>query len=545
MGNLLNRFSLMSLTIAALLPACAPSQLESKHTVQSASTLKLEPAISHQEAISKDPALSELLSDDRNELSVSKIIEPSMGLEEAVQYGHKFDGIPVIGSRVIVERQASVDKGLNVAPLKSEENWNVTNRVSKFDLDSSPKLSVEDALESVQSKFEGRPLLSEPTLKILPSKEGSARLVYIIKLGGVENEDGKVGGASYWVDAHTGDLIAEIPHELHADVTNIVKVTNSDKYCHYVPLLGYTKEGDAVYDNPMVTDISRCSYAMAQAAGSKSIKVWKGRADADVKRAFDNAKKVLGYYASQFNRKSYDNKNSPLTSLVHVGKSWGNAFWNSEQNYMAYGDGDVTRGQKSMTLSADVAGHEMTHAVIGSTANLIYMQESGALNEAIADFFGIMISHLKSQSQNSLDPQDYRLGTDLYASKSKGIRDLARPSSLTYVNPETGKAAGYPAHVKSKYVSQKNTCGPENDMCGVHLNATIPGHALYLAAKRLGEQKVQKILYVALARYLTETSDFSDFRSGMKKSCLALGKSKVTSGSDCTKLDKEFSAVGI
>ncbi|MDA6131403.1 M4 family metallopeptidase, partial [Escherichia coli] len=36
----------------------------------------------------------------------------------------------------------------------------------------------------------------------------------------------------------------------------------------------------------------------------------------------------------------------------------------------------------------DIAGHEMTHGVIEHTANLIYENESGAINESIADILG-------------------------------------------------------------------------------------------------------------------------------------------------------------
>ena len=41
--------------------------------------------------------------------------------------------------------------------------------------------------------------------------------------------------------------------------------------------------------------------------------------------------------------------------------------------------------------SLDVAAHELTHGVTSSSSNLIYMNESGALNEAFSDIMGTRV----------------------------------------------------------------------------------------------------------------------------------------------------------
>ena len=51
----------------------------------------------------------------------------------------------------------------------------------------------------------------------------------------------------------------------------------------------------------------------------------------------------------------------------------------------------LSNGFKPLAGGLDVAGHEMTHGVIQSTANLVYQDQSGALNESMADVFGAMI----------------------------------------------------------------------------------------------------------------------------------------------------------
>lgn len=65
-----------------------------------------------------------------------------------------------------------------------------------------------------------------------------------------------------------------------------------------------------------------------------------------------------------------------------------------------YGNG----AQSFMPLARglDVAGHEMSHGVIESTANLDYEGESGAINESFADVFGVLI-----------DRDDWEVGEDV------------------------------------------------------------------------------------------------------------------------------------
>ena len=77
-----------------------------------------------------------------------------------------------------------------------------------------------------------------------------------------------------------------------------------------------------------------------------------------------------------------------MVSSAHVGRRYNNAYWNGAQ--MAYGDGD---GSSFIEFSGDldVVGHELSHGVTEATSNLIYQNESGALNEAFSDIMGTAI----------------------------------------------------------------------------------------------------------------------------------------------------------
>src|SRR5439155_997781 len=71
-----------------------------------------------------------------------------------------------------------------------------------------------------------------------------------------------------------------------------------------------------------------------------------------------------------------------------MGQNYDNAFWDGRQ--MVFGDGDGIIFN-SFTSSLDVIGHELTHGVTGSEANLTYQGQSGALNESISDVFGSLV----------------------------------------------------------------------------------------------------------------------------------------------------------
>ena len=89
-------------------------------------------------------------------------------------------------------------------------------------------------------------------------------------------------------------------------------------------------------------------------------------------------------------------KGALVKSSVHgtfdtgMGCSGENAAWIPDPfNQMVYGDGTIFGIiLKDLTLGFDVAAHEMTHAVTFSTSMLDYMNEPGALNEAMSDIIG-------------------------------------------------------------------------------------------------------------------------------------------------------------
>lgn len=229
-------------------------------------------------------------------------------------------------------------------------------------------------------------------------------------------------------------------------------------------------------------------------------------ADPAAVSAHYNLGRVFAYFLDTFNRKGIDGAGSSMISAVHVtegGKKMDNAFWSGK--LMAYGDGNTNF--KPLAQGLDVAAHEMTHGIIDATVNLEYKFQSGALNESMADVFGIMV-----------DRDDWTLGEDVvnpavYASKA--MRDMEHPH-----NGGTGaRDIGWqPAHMDE--FMQK---GLDSDNGGVHVNSGIPNRACFLIANAIGREKTEKIYYRVLeARYLNPGSQFIDMRLAALRSATDL-----------------------
>ena len=224
--------------------------------------------------------------------------------------------------------------------------------------------------------------------------------------------------------------------------------------------------------------------------------------DATSVSAHFNALETYKYYLNTYNRKSIDDKNMTINSISHVtenGASMENAFWN--QTVMCYGDGGTYF--KPLAGGLDVAAHEMTHGVTQYTANLVYQNQSGALNESWSDVFGALV-----------DSTNWTIGEQIikdYASFPSGtLRDMANPHNGSM----QGSGSWQPAKM-SEYVQKSND--ENGDYGGVHLNSGIPNHAFYLVATSIGRHKAGQIWYRALIAYLTRTSQFVDARIATEK----------------------------
>lgn len=223
--------------------------------------------------------------------------------------------------------------------------------------------------------------------------------------------------------------------------------------------------------------------------------------DTAADEAYDGAGRTFDFFNNVLGRNSVDGRGMRLDSTVHFGVRFANAEWNGRQ--MIYGDGDG-RLFNRFTKSLDVIAHELSHGITQFSANLDYIDESGALNEHFSDVFGVLVKQYALRQ--SAKKADWLIGAELFTKRVNGdaVRSMKAPGTA-YDDPVLGRDP-QPAHMK-------NYLRTDEDNGGVHTNSGIPNHAFYRAAMLLGGNAwdmAGKIWYRALTRSLRADAQFVD-----------------------------------
>jgi hypothetical protein len=232
---------------------------------------------------------------------------------------------------------------------------------------------------------------------------------------------------------------------------------------------------------------------------------------------------VYDYYFKQFGRRGLDDFNIPIVSLVHpvrrgdfdvLGRDFpdffANAFWSPARRVMVYGvglpPGVASQDWDFLSGALDVVAHELTHGVTEFSSSLIYLNESGALNEAFSDIMATGAEFFFQPPGSGLLRADYLGGEDVV--RPGGIRSLQDPG-----------AYGDPDHTRLRCCVGI----ADLDSGGVHINSGIPNNAFYLAieggANRTSGQFVQgvgsanrdqieRVFYRAFAYLLPSNANF-------------------------------------
>ena len=201
-------------------------------------------------------------------------------------------------------------------------------------------------------------------------------------------------------------------------------------------------------------------------------------------------------------RDSFDGEGATVLATVHFERDYDNAFWDGTQ--LVFGDGDG-RVFDRFTKPIDVLGHELTHAVTQLTADLVYQDQPGALNESMSDVFGACIKqrHLGQDAETA----DWLIGEGIFLPGVNGraLRSMTDPGTA-YDDPRLGK--------DPQVGSMADYVQTTNDNGGVHLNSGIPNRAFALAARAIGGESwsgAGRIWFAALTSGLSPRTDFAGF----------------------------------
>ena len=475
---------------------------------------------------SKDPFSSfKVLEQSKDELGFTN-----------VKLQQIFKGVPVFGSVVT----AHVDSNGVLTAVSGE----VAPELDKKQvLKSGAKIKRSDALNiasvDLAKKIGQAPVLEHEAKPefVVYAKDGEAKFAYAVEFEFLSPEPGNY---QYFVDAQTGDILNSYNqlHEAKAS-PGVTSPTGTNTVGTGKGVLGDTKSFNTV------TNTSG-SYLVDNTRG-KGIFTYNGKnrtttpgtlwldADNVLNAAFDApavdahayAAQTFDYYKNVHGRSSYDGNGAQLISTVHYGRNYNNAFWSGSQ--MVYGDGD---GSTFIPLSGalDVIAHELTHAVTDTTADLVYQNESGAINESMSDIFGSLTEfHFNNNP-------DWLIGEDIYTPGTAGdaLRSMADPT-----------LQGDPDHYSVRYTGS-------GDYGGVHINSGISNKAAYLLSNGgthygvsvagIGNDKTGKIFYRTLTQYLTPNSTFSQYRVASVQAATDL---YGASSSEVSSVKAAFTAVGI
>ena len=435
------------------------------------------------------------------------------------RYQQQYKGIPVVGGEYIAHQRNGLLDCINGSFLSIPEMSVTPSLTTAVALDKVLshvgaklyKWQDEAELKALREAFEDPSLNFDPvgTLVIYPKNgeftdNADFRLAFKFNIFASEPES----RANIYIDAKTGEIIGreELIHTADKPGKAITK---------------YSGEREIITDEQSST-----KYVLREAGRGKGIQTMNAKTSSSVAGAVDfvdtdnmwnnvNAQwdeaatdahwateMTYDYFFKVHGRNSVDNKGFKLINYVHVNKEWFNASWNGQ--YMQYGDGPANVGKPLTAI--DIGGHEMAHGVTSNSANLVYQNESGALNESFSDIFGNMVEYYAKPNDNS-----WLMGEAIGA-----IRDMKNPNA--YKDPDTYKGTHWATG--------------SADQGGVHTNSGVQNKWFYILS--IGEkgtndinnaydvpgitrESAAKIAFRNLTTYLTSSSNYTAARTNSLK----------------------------
>jgi bacillolysin len=446
--------------------------------------------------------------------------------------------VPIYGSEVLV----------HINDLGNGETFNGRYEKIPVTISTDAKFSGERAIEIANTKLNPKKLaFTSP----IPLEESSVKLyVYPHKQKGIISyvlayhviTFSKLHRWEFFIDASSGTILREFDSTCFIDgartatandLNNVSRTINTYQIGSTYFLIDasrtmYLPSKSALPDDPIgaIFTIDMNNTFGKNASFNHNVSSNNLWTDKTAVSAHVNAGIAFEYYQTKHGRNSIDGKGGTIISAVRVvdsetGKKLDNAFWNGKGIF--YGDGDV--GFKPLAGAIDVAGHEMTHGVVQNTANLEYEGESGAINESMADVFGVL-----------MDPDnDWRIGEDV-------VKTTVFPSGAlrNMEDPHNGGTSLSNNGFQPKHINEKYTGTEDNG--GVHINSGIPNHAFFKYATAITRDKAAAVYYKALSQYLTKSSQFIDLRLAVIKAATVL---YGASSNEVTQAGLAFDAVGI
>ena len=466
---------------------------------------------------------------------------------QMVKFCQYYRRIPVYGSLVAVE----LDKKNELISINS-------TLTEPTNVDPVASVAPADVLQTVVRASGSDPKSLEATPNVYYYFDRDAqrwRLVYIMRdvpntkglqdveaaTAGVYNRRVQSSGVTkafdYVVDAHSGELVAELPrsHNVRVRARDGLKKMRTINFSK-------NSKGSFLHDPELNLHTFDFGYGNVDVLVSKlpgryvanPPKPWNGAAVS----AHANAADVLKFLSTVLRRNGVDNMGGPVRSSINCveesgTKEWDNATWYRKQ--MMYGQSKVDGELRSWALAKDIVAHELTHGITDYTARIEYLGESGALNESYSDIFGVIVANI---GKSDVKKWNWLIGDGLFGPDT-ALRDMKKPENFDQ-----------PSHMDDYLKLPKTENG---DWGGVHTNSGIHNKAAYnmLTAKDakgnylLKPREVAALFYLALTQNLSRTSRFGDSRRGVELAARSFFANKANKQARFQAVAKAFEKVGI
>jgi len=393
------------------------------------------------------------------------------------RFQQTYQGIPVFSGEAIVQLNETGGVEYVLSDISRD-----TSLLDDGMIPVVPTISSEDTLKKARGLFsENRPGIkletTAPVLKIFDSSViDETNEMHLVWEFIIESDDAGVNEQVLF-DAHTGEMVRD-----------------------------YTLTRDAlsrlVYDSNNTT---------ADPGTLKRIEGGAASTIADVNEVYNRLGGIYNFYMTYFSRDGIDGAGQPVVDATvrycDPGSScpWGNAMsWKSR---FYFGDGYT---------ADDCVGHEYTHAVTGKESNLVYANQSGAMNESFSDIFG----------------EFYDL-TDGTGTDTAAVRWLiGEDDPVTWRSMQNPPDHNQPDRFSNFVGCNGQSPANSNDQCWVHTNSGIGNKLAYLltdgdtfngyTVSGMGITSVARLFYEAQTNILTSGASYYDLHWALRQAAVNL-----------------------
>ncbi len=412
------------------------------------------------------------IEDVSAEMDLEHVGEDTLGMTH-VTFRQVSDGVRVFGMRYGVH----FDRAGRLAYVSGRYVSDLHEHTLSASLDE------EEAIDAARQDLEAWAAPDQLTDTLQPASasqvvyapHGTPRLAYDVQISYAAE---RLVAMRYVVDANDGSILRRLPEMRHlgmvqasgAGVLYHARGDASDVKTFEVTQVGAgqyemkrpgngSETGFTVYDG---SSMSILQPGNPPVVSSTELDEW----DTGVPSAgqavdgYAHMQMVDEFHRGVLGRASYDGAGTPMSIYVHVPEAQDNAFYYNGGVY----SGDIVASAPNASYIAclDVVAHEFQHGVNRETLDLVYLSQSGAIDEGLADIFGAFVEH----HHHPNEANNVVIGEASTSPHSNPIRNMEDPASQNQ-----------PDHMDGY---RDLPTDDAHDLGGVHVNSTIISHAWYL-----------------------------------------------------------------